>query len=121
MSNKYQMTREESDFKEWKMRRSFGQSYIQEGCKNVFTCYRGIAKEVGMGLEFKGLRDAVMELTLQNPNRKNYNPKAAVTRIKEHLSKIDKLCNEVSILHREIRQLKYEYEPLNRKEQNETN
>ena len=70
-------------------------------------------KEVGDcdELAFEGLHGAVRALLLQNPKRKNYNPKAKVSLIKGHLLRIVKLCNEVSILHRYRRHLKFEYGP----------
>ena len=121
MSKKYQMTREENEYNEWKHRRSFGHKHLLEGYRDVIACYRGIAKEVGMGVEFRGLKGAISDLLLMHPKRKNYNPKAKISLIKGHLLKIDKLCNEVSILHRELRHLKYEYGTPNRKEENENN
>jgi hypothetical protein len=118
MSQKYQMTREEQEYKEWKHRRSSKHEDLLEGYEEVRSCYRDIVKEVGDcdELAFEGLHGAVRALLLQNPERKNYNPKAKISLIKGHLSRIDKLCNEVSILHRELRHLKYEYGTPNRKE-----
>ena len=56
------MTREENEYNEWKHRRSFGHKHLLEGYRDVIACYRGIAKEVGMELEFNGLRGAISDL-----------------------------------------------------------
>ena len=111
MSQKYQMTREETEYKNWKHQRSFGHTHLLEGYKEVYSCYREIVRQVGDcdELAFEGLHGAVRALLLQSPERKNYNPKVKVSLIKGHLSRIDKLCNEVSILHRYLRHLKFEY------------
>ena len=121
MSQKYQMTREEQEYNEWKHRRPFKHEDLLEGYEEVRSCYRDIVKELGScdELAFEGLHGAVRALLLQSPERKNYNPKAKVSLIKGHLLRIVKLCNEVSILHRYLRHLKFEYGTPNRKEQNE--
>jgi hypothetical protein len=119
MSQKYQISREEQEYNEWKHRRSFKHEDTLKGCEEVRTCYRNLVKELGScdELAFEGLQGAVRALLLQSPERKNYNPKAKISLIKGHLLRIVKLCNEVSILHRYLRHLKFEYGTPNRKEQ----